>query len=157
MTRSVLFKEVVLSIFYFIVAIILMLLLDIGVYYLVAYVIIDVFNWFNGIWWFWKVTFIIIGGTSLFIALLNLVSKLSTLVGGVIFNKMPQNYFTQFSTFLLALANAIYNIVWIWRIPPHYNFWIVCEMLLLSVFMWSLMAIVLPLKEQMQANNENRY
>ena len=37
-----------------------------------------------------------------------------------------------------------------WKIPDQYNLRVVCELILLSIFIWSLSSIALPMKEQIR-------
>ena len=151
-------KVILLSIVYFIIAVFFILLVDLGLYFFFHKVVFNLLDWFNGLSFFFKLLLIIVGGTSLFSIILNLTSTLSSMVGGLIFNRLPLNWFTMISTFLLAIGNAAINIIWLWKIPEHYNLWIICELIILSGFIWSLISIVLPLKEQSKMyGNEDRY
>lgn len=143
-------KIALLSALYFIIALVLLFFVDVGIYYFINGVVLDIFNWFNRLSLFFKITLVLIGGTSLFYSLLMLVQRITTILGGFIFNRLPQNLFTVISTFIISIGNAILNIIWVWRIPEHYNFWIICELIILSGFIWSLSAIVMPAKEQMK-------
>ena len=126
-------KIALLSALYLIVAIIFIVLLDFGLEWLLENVIFSVLDWFNGLNFFWKILILFLGGGSLFWALLEMTGRISTLLGGVVFNKLPQNLFTVIAPFILAIANAVWYIILLWKIPEHYNFWIVCELILLSV------------------------
>ena len=150
-------KIVLLSALYLIIAVILIFLLDLGLEWLLNNVIFSVLDWFNKLTLFFKILLLLIGGGSLFWALLEMTGKISTLLGGLIFNKLPQNLFTVIAPFILAIANAIWYIIILWKIPEHYNFWIVCELIFLSGFVWQLSAIVMPAKEQMKSYRGDRY
>ena len=145
-----------LSALYLIIAVALILLLDLGLEWLLNNVIFSILDWFNRLTLFFKILLLLIGGGSLFWGLLEMTGRISTLLGGLIFNKLPQNLFTVIAPFILAIANAIWYIVVLWRIPEHYNFWIVVELILLSVFIWQLSAIVMPAKEQMKSYRNDR-
>ncbi len=140
----------VLSVAYFIIAVILLLLVDIGVYYFLNDFVFTILNWFNGLNIFFKLLILFLGGLTVFIFVLQLTQRISSLIGGTIFDRLPQNLFTIVSTFIISIANAIFNIIWLWRIPSHYDFWIVLELIILSFFLWTLSAIVMPAKEQMK-------
>jgi len=151
-------KIVLLSALYLIVAIVLILLLDLGLEWLIKNVIFSVFDWFNSLNLFVKLLILLLGGGSLFWGLLEMTGRISTLLGGLIFNKLPQNLFTVIAPFILAIANAVWYIIALWKIPEHYSFWIVCELILLSAFIWQLSAIVMPAKEQMKSfRNDHNY
>lgn len=150
-------KIALLSALYLIVAIIFIVLLDFGLEWLLENVIFSVLDWFNGLSFFWKILIIFLGGGSLFWALLEMTGRISTLLGGLVFNKLPQNLFTVIAPFILAIANAVWYIIILWKIPEHYNFWIVIELIFLSVFIWQLSAIVMPAKEQMKSFRDERH
>ncbi len=143
-------KIALLSALYLIVALVLLFLVDVGLYYLLNNVIFKLFNWFNTLNVFWKILLLFFGGYSIFILLMNLTGRLATLLGGLLFNKLPQNYFTLIVPIVLAFANAVVCIIYLWKTPNRYTFWVICELLILSVFIWSLSAIVIPAKEQIK-------
>ena len=136
-------KEFFLSAIYLIISIIILGILDLGLEWFFDNVIFSVFNWFNHLSIFFKILLIFGGGVSIFYGLMTIIGRLSTLLAGLIFNKLPQNKFTAIAPFVLALANAIWFIVLIWKVPEHYNFWIVVELLMISGFIWGLSSIVL--------------
>ena len=151
-------KILLLSALYLIIAVVLLILLDLGLEWFLNNVIFSVFDWFNRLTFFFKLFLLLIGGASLFWSLVEMTGSLSTLLGGLIFNKLPQNLFTIIAPMILAVANAIWYIIVLWRTPAHYNFWIICELILVSFFIWSLCAIVMPAKEQIKSfRNERNY
>ncbi len=147
-------KIAMLSALYFIIAVLILFFLDVGLYYFMNYVVINILNWFNRLNFFWKIFIILCGGVSVFTLLLGLTQRISTLVGGLIFNHLPVNWFTLVSTFIISIGNAIICIVFLWKMPAHFNFWVICELLILSVFIWTLSAITMPAREQMKMYNE---
>jgi len=142
---------------YFSIAAALLFLMNIGLYYFLDNVVFGILNWYNSQSLFLKII-LLFGAGSLFTVFLSITQRLSTLLGGLIFNKLPFNWFTMVSTFIIAIGNAIWNIYKLWQIPTHYDFWIVIELLTLSGFIWSLIAIVLPAREQIKEyNRESHY
>jgi len=129
---------------------------DLGVYYFLGDFVFTILNWFNGLNIFFKLLILFLGGLTIFIFILQLTQRISSLIGGVIFDRLPQNLFTILSTFIISIANAVLNIIWLWRIPDHFNFWIVLELIILSFFLWTLSAIVMPAKEQMKEYSKER-
>jgi len=150
-------KIALLSALYLIVAIIFIVILDFGLEWLLENVIFSVLDWFNRLSIFWKIFILFLGGGSLFWALLEMTGRISTLLGGLVFNKLPQNLFTVIAPFILSIANAVWYIIILWKIPEHYSFWIVVELIFLSVFIWQLSAIVMPAKEQMKSYRDERH
>lgn len=157
MRNSITPKIVLLSTLYLIISIVLISILDIGLAWLLNNVIFSVLNWFNRLNWIFKILVLLLGGGSLFLALLETTGRISTFLGGLIFNRLPQNLFTIIAPLILAVANAMWYIIAIWKIPEHYNFWIVCELISLSGFIWQLSAIVMPAKEQIRTFRDERY
>lgn len=114
------------------------------------YIVEPVLNWFNHLSTFIKIIVLLFGGLAIYGALLGVVSRIATLLAGLIFDKLPQNWFTLISSLVLAFANGIWNLIILWSIPNKYNFWIVLELLILSGFILSLCAVVMPAKEQIK-------
>ena len=156
--RIITWKEIFLSALYFLIAVALLLIVDIGLAWLFNEVVFDILDSFNKLHLFFKLLILFLGGATLFWALLAIVSRISTLIGGLIFDRLPKNWFTVIAPFVVAIANAIWNLVLLWSLPTHFNFWIIVELIFLSVFIWGLSAIVLPAKEQIKSfKNEDRY
>jgi hypothetical protein len=143
-------KRFFLSVLYILIAIFLLFLVDIGLYYFITDVVVYILDWFNGIRFFFKLLLIFIGGFSIFIALLQVTQRVSTILGGLIFNKFPYSPVASGVAMLIALLNALWNIIWLWRVPNHYNFWVICELIVLSSFVVGLSAIVLPARDQIE-------
>lgn len=150
-------KIIILSALNFIVAALLLFAVDIGLYYLFYDVIFDLFDKFNSLSLFIKIIILFFGGFTIFMFLTQALGRLTVLIGGLIFDRFPQNAFTKLSTFALSFANAIMCIIWLWTIPEHYNFWVICELITLSLFIWSLCAIVMPAKELEKELSKPKY
>ena len=144
-------KIIFLSVVYFITALVIITIVDIGLYFFLTHIVFRILNWFNDFNWILKLIFLFLGGATIFNLLLDWTSLLAQLLGGIIFNHLPLNWFTLISSMALSVINAVYNIIWLWKIPEHFTFWIICEMILLSGFIWSFCSIVMPLKEQMNS------
>ena len=142
-------RTVFLSIIYVLIAFVMLNILDVGLDWFLNTVVFAILNWFNRLSFIIKIVVLFLG-LGVFIGFLSLVGTFTTLLGGLIFNKLPNNNFTSITSFVLAICNAIWFIVRMWKIPDQYNFWVVCELILLSVFIWSLSSIVLPMKEQIK-------
>jgi hypothetical protein len=147
-------KIVILSAVYFILVIVVLLLMDIGLFYFINNIVISILNWFNGLSLTIKLLILLVGGAIAFSAFLSITQRLSSLIGGLVFNVLPQNLFTVISAMILSIANTILNIIWLWKIPEHYDFWIVCELLLLTGFAWGLSDIITPTRDQMRRHKE---
>jgi len=148
-------KTASLSALYVILAIVLLVLLDWGLYFFIRYPVVSILDWFNALGFAWKLFILFVGGGTLFSIFLGFTSRLSTLVGGSIFNTLPQNVFTIYSSFGLSVINTIYNLIWLWRFPKHYGFWIICELIMLSGFIWGLTSIIIPSKVQLEMRKES--
>lgn len=146
------------SALYFILTVILLLIMDLGLDWFLKNVLFRLMSWFNHLSFFWKVVLFVLGGGTLLFSFLNLVSKITTLLGGLIFNKFPRNMFNIIAPAILAIANASFFIYTIWSAQEHFNFWIVLELILVSIFIWSLSAIVIPAKAQIErAEGQSTY
>lgn len=152
-------KTALLSLLYFVLAIIILWTLDMGLMWFFNEVVFDVLDKFNKLSTVLKIIITIVGGFTISLALLQLISRFTTLLGGLVFNRLPQNKFTIYGSFILSIGNALFCIYKLWIIPEGYNFWIIVELLLLSYFVWTLSAIVMPAKEQIKSFNasDRRY
>lgn len=142
-------RVVFLSILYFLLAAVILVLLDIGLLYFFDYLVFPALNWFNAQSLAWKILLLLIC-SMVFIAFLQVVSRIFTLIGGLVFNLLPQNQFTVYGSMALAFANTIFCLYHLWTHPERYTGWVVIELIILSTFIWSLMYIVFPTKEQMR-------
>jgi len=77
-------KIALLSALYLITAVVLIFLLDLGLEWLLNNVIFSVLDWFNRLTLFFKILLLLLGGGSLFWALLEMTGRISTLLGGLI-------------------------------------------------------------------------
>ena len=153
MKKSLTLKEALLSALYFICAVIIIFIVDIGLYYFLNEVLFKVFNWFNKLAFVWKIIIIIFGGLAIFVSLVKIVSGLTTFLGGLIFNKLPQNLFTILTSIGMALANAIYFSFRAWKVPVGFNFWVVVELLFVTGLIFSLCFVIMPTKYQSSKNS----
>ncbi len=100
-------------------------------------------NWFSSIYWIFK-WIIVIFILPIFIkTMMVLLGELSLFIESKIFNKLPNNTFTQLTS-LLFILNAGYNIFSIWTIPSKYGFWIIIELIYLSIIAICLSAVASP-------------
>jgi hypothetical protein len=146
--------DIMLSIAYVIILALVFTLLDFGFIWLLNHAILNLFNWFNHLGLFWKLSLLIIGGGSLLLTAFYLFTGLAAFFSSLIFRHFPTNYFTEIIGFLIAVANTIYLVIKLWELPTHYNFWIVIELLILSIFVWSFAAIVRT-KKHLQPDLDN--
>lgn len=140
------FKNIVYSIIYVVFAFIVILLVNVAVTWLLDMCILPILSWFNRLTTFFKIFLLLIGGFGIFYSALSITRLLAVLFGGLIFNRLPHNGFTFIASLLLAILNAARMIIAVWMLPNVYNFWTVCEMIILSFFILSFCRIVLPLK-----------
>jgi len=150
-------KTGLLSALHFLLAIIVSYIVDVVIAWLFNKVAFHVINWFNTINIVWQILLFAIVVWIFFAYLLSFLLKVIAATGGLIFDRLPHNLFTTFSATVLCIANIIFCIVRLWRSPQGYSFWIVCELIFLSVFIWLLGVIVLPAKEQLQIFRRRSY
>lgn len=149
-------KIIALSALYFILAVVVLLLLDLGFDYMCQYAAIPFFDWFNGLKTWIKVLSLIFGGVTLVAGVLNLPTALGSLLFMYIFSKLPTNGFTLWSAIVLSWANIIWNLFIIWNYPSNFSFWVVVEMLILSAIAWSFSCAVIPVEEQKEELKKRR-
>lgn len=132
-----------------IVVLIILYIMNVGLSYFLDFLLFKIFIRFNESSFYIKILALVIGG-GIGYALLTFIQRTATILGGFIFNKINGTEFSQLLATIITIANAIYNIVRISKIPENYNFWIICELIIISSFIWSLNYIVLPAKEQFE-------
>ena len=117
-------KIALLSALNFIIAVVILFFEDVGLYYFINYIVIDILNWFNDLSFFFKIFLLLVGAGTLFYFLLEITQFLTAIITRLIFFFFPLNWFTLISTAIIAIGNAILCIIWLWRIPSHFNFWV---------------------------------
>lgn len=141
-------KSVFLSAAYVIALIVVLFILNVGLEILINKALIPLFDWFNIKKLWFKILFILIGGVAGLYLIFTIANMAGAIINGLILSWFPVNVFNITVSMILAMANAIYSIVVLWKHPEHYNFWIVIELLLVSVFIWSINFIVVMRKEK---------
>lgn len=134
-------KIFLLSIGYLLTLIIMMGLTDYLLYLLLNHVIYDVFNWFNGLSFFWKFTLLVIGAGSIFSLVFSFFNAISNALNAFAFYFFPSNAFTLISSIILFLINIWIGIRAIWDSISHFNFWTTIEFIMLVFFLLSINAI----------------
>ncbi len=141
-------KSFVLSSIYLIIALAVLFILDVGLYFFLNELVFPALNWFNHIHWVLKLLVLFFGGVTLFFVIFKILLNAGIKIGELIFDRFPFNLFILVSTILIAIANSIYFIILIWRVPEHYNFWIVIELIYLSIFIYSISSLIVPKKSK---------
>ena len=121
----------------------MLLLLDVGLGYFLNNIVFVILDWFNRLNIFFKIFILLVGGGVLLGMLFGLVGGVAKIISHFIFKYFPLNWFTLVSSLVLSITNTIFNIIGLWRIPESYNFWVVIELIMLSLFVWSLNSIVI--------------
>lgn len=142
------FKETILSFVYLLLVIVILSLINMGLWLLFDSIIFNALDWFNSLHWAIKIVSILFGAYAIFSAFLSLCNGISQVIGYLIFKWFPLNNFTTLTALILSLLNSGYNIVKLWRAAPYYGFWMVLELILLSVFVWELSSIVIIKKDK---------
>lgn len=125
-------KSVFLSALYFITLIIVLYFLNMGIEYFFNNVMFRVLDWYNAKSFWTKILLGIICGTFVFLILFNALILFAFALNRLILSWFPVNAFNVIASFILTLANAIWLIVQLWKLPESYNKWIVFELMLLS-------------------------
>lgn len=141
-------KSVFLSLIYVLAVLIVLFLLNLGIENLLNHAVIPLFDWFNTKKLWFKVFLLLIGGTAVIYLVFSIANILGILLNKIILSWFPLNAFNIVASLILAIANAIYGIVILWRVPETYSFWVVIELILMSVFIWSINFIVVMREEK---------
>jgi hypothetical protein len=128
----------------------LLFLIDIGLYFFIFYLLPNILTWFEKLDIPLRLFILAVAGGFLLMILFLWTKSSSSLIGGLIFKNSPQNPFTIISTFLLSIANAVLGIFWLWRTPERYNLSTIYLLLVFSLFIWVLCMIAMPSREQLK-------
>jgi len=142
-------KSIFKGIIHIIIVLILLCLMNIGLYYFFGFIFLKIFFPVNAIPFIYKILVFPIGGGICYV-LFGFIQRTISILGGSIFEKFNGTESSQLIVYIITFANAIYNIIWICKIPETYNFWIVCELIMMSYFILKLNYIVLPASEQIE-------
>jgi len=142
MSTPVTAKTVFFSVVYVILLILFFLILDVAIGWFFYNIVFRMLDWFNGLSFFWKFMLILIEAGIVLGLVSALFNFIAVTVSHMIFRYFPLNWFTLIAGLALALINTILNVIGLWKIPEHYNFWIVLELLILSFFLWSVNFLV---------------
>lgn len=142
-------KGKLLSVLYIILLLVILDALNIGLMWVFNNLIFSVLNWFNRLNIIFKFLLLFVGGYSLFIWGLSILTWPSVILGRLSGNYFPLNLFTMLSSSLITLANAVYFIIQIWRVVKSYNFWSIIELLILSyIVLWINYSLVINKAEK---------
>ena len=140
------FKEILLSVLYMIVAPIFNLLIYFSIFWFLENAVIDLLNWFN-LLNLWIKIISIFFGISIFVGLiLNLGSIFINLVNLLIWKIFPVNIFTQIIAFLLAIYNVVYLIWGFKKLVPYWNFWYKIEFIIIVILIILINSVLIPKK-----------
>jgi hypothetical protein len=131
-------QEAILSAVHVIATIIFLVLITLGFGWVVNNILLRLFDWFNGIGLFWKVTLLIVGGFGVVQIVVGLSSSITAFLGILLYKRLPVNGFTTFSTGILSLAAFVWTMYLVWTLPVHFSFWIILELIVISTFALSL-------------------
>ncbi|HEY8660970.1 MAG TPA: hypothetical protein VIL78_18205 [Hanamia sp.] len=144
MKNSLTPKEALLSALFAVLLIPFAVLLNIAIEWFINNVVLWVFDWFNGIGVFYKIFVLIIGGLSIFFLFLSIFKSIGGLLSYLVFDKLPENLFTIIFSSIVYLINVVLTIISLWKIVQHFDFWSVCEFVILSAFILSANTILIP-------------
>lgn len=140
------FKEILLSVLYMIVAPIFNLLIYFSIFWFLENVVIDLLNWFNLLNLWIKIISIFLGIGIFFGLILNLGNIFINLVNILIWKIFPINIFTQIIAFLLAIYNIVYLIWGFKKLVPYWNFWYKIEFIIIVFLIISINSVLVPMK-----------
>lgn len=134
-------KTIFMSFLYFIVVSILMSI----TYFLFALfcnsVLLEIFNWFNGINIFWKLIILFLGGLSILAIIRGLFVKISNFINCNILSYFPNNTFTILSSLAIFIINLVMFTKDLWNLIPKFTFWITLEFIFIISFFFTVNSI----------------
>lgn len=136
-------KKTILSVLYILVLLVVLFIIDAGLVYFLNNVLFVGLNWFNKQHWAIKLVTLFFGGYAILTATMSLLTGMSRVIGYYVFKLFSVTDIIVVVAYVLAIINSICMIVMVWRVPEHYNFWVVVELLMISGFIWGLSSIVL--------------
>ncbi|QEC68745.1 hypothetical protein FRZ67_16060 [Panacibacter ginsenosidivorans] len=131
-------KNIFLSIAYVLVVLFVLSIVNFAFIYLLNGLVLDMFNWFNGQSFIIKLLVLFIGGSLLIGLMFNVFTGIAAFISEWIFNFFPKNAFTIWTSLILAVINAFYLMIKLWQTPNEFNFWVVIELIIMTLFVWSL-------------------
>jgi len=143
MKKQVALHQIIPSLYYVFAALMLFALVDIVLYFILRGFLFSALSSFNDLQLFWKLAVLIIGGLTISIGLLNLMSGLARSVRRLALTKRSSNYYAVVGSSILALTNLIYCLYLLWKNSMHINLWMISELILLFFIFCSFLAIVL--------------
>jgi hypothetical protein len=135
-------KEALLSALHVVATFIFLFLINLGFAWVVNHILLNLFEWFNGISLFWKLMLLLLGGFIIVELVIGLSSMVAAFLGTLLYSKLPANNFTTFTGGFLILIGFIWTMYDIWTLPIHFSFWIIVELIVVSGFAYSLYYMV---------------
>lgn len=140
------FKEILLSVLYMIVAPIFNLLIYFSIFWFLENIVIDSLNWFNLLNFWIKIILISLGIGIFFGLILNLGTIFINIVNILIWKIFPINIFTQIIAFLLAIYNIVYLIWGFKKLVPYWNLLYKIEFIIIVFLIISINTVLVPHK-----------
>jgi hypothetical protein len=134
------------SILYVITAVFILALLDVLLYYFILPKFYNLFVWFNSLGWIIKTTAFIFAGAVIFLfsKFVEIVQLIGIFISRILLMRFHPHRTAKSIVYFICFINLVMSLILTWRMVPYYSFWMVCELLLLSVFVWSMNQIILP-------------
>ena len=105
-------------------------------------------NWIDNLGLFIKIIILLFGFFLAFVYFLDYVSKVAIFIGDKIFDRFPDNDFSDLVVSMLAFINIIWLIICLWKVPNTFNFWNVCVLIIFSVYTWEINSMIIPRREK---------
>lgn len=128
-------QNILFSILYVIILITFLGLLNWLIFFILNTWVLDFLNWFNHLDLIWFIILLMLVPAIIGL-LFNIIGIIAISASAFIFQFFPFNTFTTIVSFILSLGSTIYGVVILWKLPNHYDFWIVMELLMLSYMIW---------------------
>ncbi len=148
-------KKSILAIVQIIVMIIVFLLVNYGFTWLINESFVPMFEWFNQRSFWIKILILFIGGVAIFQIIATLYIQLVAVFSLLINRIFPYNKIVANIIAILAIIFGIVNVVFLWRLIVDFNFWTICEAIMISIFILGCYFVLVPIEKQKVVEDEN--
>lgn len=158
MSYKITTKEALLSVLYVVLLLPFSKLLELGYKWLSNNVVLSLINWFNHLNIVIKILLIFFQAVIILTLVLGFFKAIGNLLSLLIFNKLPDNYFTVIFSLIIYVINVVLWVKELWEITPAFDLWIFLEFCMLVWFILSINTVLLPwyVKHKAEKNARER-
>ncbi len=141
-------KIIYFSVIKILLSILVLFILNILISFFINNFLLMMLNWIDNLGLFIKIIILLFGFFLAFVYFLDYVSKVAIFIGDKIFDRFPDNDFSDLVVSMLAFINIIWLIICLWKVPNTFNFWNVCVLIIFSVYTWEINSMIIPRREK---------